>query len=127
MILYILFGVLTTLVNIVTYWFFAHPLKLPTLHSTVAAWALAVLFAYLTNRKWVFHSRAEGRKEILKEAISFYLCRLGTGVVDWGCMYVMVDVLHWNDMIVKTAVNVLVIILNYVASKLIVFRKRGGQ
>lgn len=127
MIFYILFGVLTTLVNTVSYWLFAHPLRLPTVPSAVMAWALAVLFAYLTNRKWVFHSRAEGKNEILKEGISFYLCRLGTGVVDWGCMYVMVDVLRWNDMIVKIAVNVLVIILNYAASKLIVFRKRGGQ
>ena len=93
--------------------------------STVIAWVLAVLFAYVTNRKWVFHSKAVTRQEIVREGISFYLCRLGTGVLDWLGMYVMVDVLHWNDLIVKIAVNIIVIILNYVASKLIVFRKKA--
>lgn len=125
MIPYLIFGVLTTLVNIAVYWLCAHPLGLPTVPSTVIAWVLAVLFAYVTNRKWVFHSQANTRQEVIKEGVSFYLCRLATGVVDWVCMYVMVDVLHWNDLIVKIAVNVIVIILNYVASKLIVFRKKG--
>lgn len=127
MILYIIFGVLTTLVNIVTYWLLAHPLMLPTVPSTVIAWALAVLFAYVTNRRWVFHSEASTKREILREGVSFYLCRLGTGILDWLGMYVMVDVLHWDDLIVKTALNAVVIILNYVASKLIVFRNRGKK
>lgn len=125
MIPYLIFGVLTTVVNIASYWLLAHPLGLPTVPSTVIAWVLAVLFAYVTNRKWVFHSEAKTRQEIIKEGVSFYLCRLGTGILDWAGMYLMVDVLHWNDLIVKIALNVVVIILNYVASKLIVFRKRG--
>ncbi len=125
MIPYMIFGVLTTLVNIAAYWLLAHPLGLPTVPSTVIAWVLAVLFAYVTNRKWVFHSEAKTRNEIIKEGVSFYLCRLGTGVLDWLGMYVMVDVLHWNDLIVKIAVNIVVIVLNYVASKLIVFRKKA--
>ena len=124
MIPYMIFGVLTTLVNIAAYWLLAHPLGLPTVPSTVIAWGLAVLFAYVTNRTWVFHSEAKTRNEIIKEGVSFYLCRLGTGVLDWLGMYVMVDVLHWNDLIVKIAVNIVVIVLNYVASKLIVFRKK---
>ena len=125
MIPYAIFGVLTTLVNIAAYWLCAHPLGIPTVPSTVIAWVLAVLFAYVTNRKWVFHSKAVTRQEIVREGISFYLCRLGTGVLDWLGMYVMVDVLHWNDLIVKIAVNIVVIILNSVASKLIVFRKKA--
>lgn len=125
MIPYLIFGVLTTLVNIAAYWLLAHPLGLSTVPSTVIAWVLAVLFAYVTNRKWVFHSEAKTRNEIIKEGVSFYLCRLGTGVLDWLGMYVMVDVLHWNDLIVKIAVNIVVIVLNYVASKLIVFRKKA--
>ena len=127
MILYIIFGALTTLVNIAAYWLFAHPLMLPTVPSSVIAWVLAVLFAYLTNRKWVFQSEAVTGREILREGVSFYLCRLGTGILDWVCMFIMVDRLCWNDMIVKIAVNILVIILNYVASKLIVFKKSGKE
>lgn len=122
--LYGIFGVLTTVVNIVTYWVAAHPLGLSVMVSTVIAWIVAVLFAYVTNRTWVFHSQAEGTKEIVQEIVSFFTCRLATGVVDWVCMFIFVDLLHFNDVIIKAAANVLVIILNYVASKLVIFKKR---
>ncbi len=124
MIPYAVFGVLTTLVNIAAYWALAHPLGMAAVPSDVIAWALAVLFAYVTNRKWVFHSEAATGREILKEGASFYLCRLATGALDWGSIFLLVDVLHWNDMIVKIAVNIVVILLNYAASRVIVFRKR---
>ena len=62
---YLFFGVCTTLVNIIVYWLMAYPLKFPTIFSTVVAWVVSVLFAYVTNRKWVFHSSANGAKEIL--------------------------------------------------------------
>ena len=122
--LYGIFGVLTTVVNIVTYWVAAHPLGLSVMVSTVIAWIAAVLFAYVTNRKWVFHSQAEGTKEIVQEIVSFFACRLATGVVDWACMFIFVDLLHFNDVIIKAAANVLVIILNYVASKLVIFKHK---
>ena len=66
---YLVFGVLTTIVNIVAYWVCAHPLHLGIMVSTVIAWVLSVLFAYVTNRKWVFHSEASGAGEILREII----------------------------------------------------------
>ncbi len=122
---YAIFGVLTTLVNVAAYWVAAHPLSLGTMASTVLAWILAVLFAYVTNRKWVFHSEAKGAGAIVKEMISFFLCRLATGVVDWLCMFLFVETLHWNDVIIKFGANVLVIILNYVASKLVIFRHKS--
>ena len=90
--------------------------------STVVAWIIAVLFAYLTNRKWVFHSVAEGFKAIFKEFISFLSCRLATGVVDWVCMFIFVDILLLNDVVIKFIANILVIVLNYVASKLLIFK-----
>lgn len=125
-ILYAIFGVLTTLVNVVVYWLLAHPLGLGTMISTVVAWIAAVLFAYVTNRKWVFHSDAHTTKEIAKEIASFFACRLATGAVDWACMLVFVDILHFHDVLIKVLANILVIILNYVASKLIIFRKKKG-
>lgn len=121
---YLFFGVCTTLVNMAVYWLLAHPLGMGTMPSTVIAWILAVLFAYVTNRRWVFHSEATGRKEILREMTSFFGCRLATGVVDWLCMYIFVDLLGLNDVIIKFLANVLVIILNYAASKLLIFRKK---
>lgn len=123
LILYGIFGVLTTVVNIFSYWLLAHPLGLSTMPSTIIAWVLSVCFAYLTNRKWVFHSNASTMKEYLKEIVAFFSCRVATGVLDWVCMFVFVTLLSLNDVLIKTLANILVIILNYIASKLIVFKK----
>lgn len=123
-ILYGIFGVTTTLVNVAVYWFVAHPIGLPTLPSTIIAWIMAVFFAYITNRKWVFHSEAHTRDEIMKEVVSFFSCRIATGAVDWGCMLLFVDVFQFNDVVIKMGANIIVIILNYVASKLIIFKHK---
>ena len=124
MIAYLIFGVLTTVINIVVYWAAAHLLHIPTVPSTVIAWIAAVLGAYLTNRKWVFHSEASGKKEILQEVLRFFAARLATGIFDWVFMYVTVDRMGWNDVAMKVIANVVVIISNYVLSKLVVFRKK---
>ena len=126
LILYAFFGVLTTLVNIIVYWVCAHPLGLPVMASTIIAWVLAVLFAYATNRKWVFHSESSGRKAIVKEMILFFGARLATGVIDWASMFVFVDIIGMNDVLIKTLANILVIVVNYLASKLIIFKKKNG-
>lgn len=123
-ILYLFFGICTTLVNVSIYWITARLLNFGTMSSTLNAWFLAVLFAYFTNRKWVFHSEAKKRGAILMEIFSFFSCRLVTGFVDWLCMFVFVDVLAWNDMLIKAGANILVIVLNYAASKIIIFKKR---
>ncbi|MCQ2564121.1 MAG: GtrA family protein [Mogibacterium sp.] len=120
---YLVFGVLTTLVNIVVYWVTAHPLGIKTVPSSIIAWIAAVLFAYVTNRIWVFHSETSGRSGILREMFYFFSARLATGIIDWVFMYVTVDVLSFNDVYMKVIANVIVIILNYVASKLLIFRK----
>ena len=119
---YLFFGVCTTVVNIVVYWGCAHLLSLNVMASTVIAWILAVLFAYVTNRKWVFRSTAFSRKEVIREILGFFGCRLATGVMDWLCMFVFVELLKLNDVVIKVFANVLVIILNYAASKLIIFK-----
>lgn len=121
---YAIFGVLTTLVNVIVYWTSARLLGLGVMPSTVIAWILAVLFAYITNRKWVFHSTAVTAAEIRKEIISFFVCRLATGVLDWACMFIFVDLLRLYDVAIKVLANILVIILNYVASRLVIFKKK---
>lgn len=123
---YIFFGVCTTLVNVVLYWGLAHLLNIDTVVSTIVAWFAAVLFAYVTNRKWVFHSEANEKKEVVKEWFSFFSCRVITGIVDLIIMYIFVDILAMNDIIIKFISNVIVIVLNYLASKLLIFRKNGN-
>jgi len=121
---YLFFGVCTTAVNVIVYWVAAYPLGFSIMTSTVLAWVIAVLFAYITNRKWVFHSKFNNRKEIIREMMAFFTCRLTTGFIDWLCMWFFVDILEIYDVIIKFAANILVIGLNYLASKLVIFRKR---
>lgn len=120
---YIIFGVCTTLVNIIVFWIMAHRMGMSTLQSTIIAWITAVLFAYLTNRKWVFHSKAKDITSRCYEIMSFFLCRLATGVIDWLCMWIFVDILGINDIFMKAFTNILIIALNFIASKLIIFKK----
>ena len=125
--MYGIFGVLTTAVNIVSFWLLAHPFGIGTMTSTILAWILSVCFAYVTNRKWVFHSNAVGVKAIASEIVSFFACRVVSGIVDWVCMLVFVTVLSFHDVITKVLVNVVVIILNYISSKLIIFNQKDNS
>ena len=120
---YLFFGVLTTVVNYVSYLLLA-PFFGTTTIPTAIAWVLSVAFAYLTNRRWVFRSQAKGAAAILREAGSFVGARLSSGVIDVGIMWVFADRLGFNDKLVKLASNVFVVIFNYIASKLIIFRKK---
>ena len=124
-ILYLVFGVLTTVVNIVAYYLLDLNGLFNTVINTSIAWVVAVIFAYVTNKKWVFESRVKGFKDNFKEMMSFFGCRIATGLMDVGIMFVFVDLLGYDDMIIKIASNVLVVILNYVGSKLLVFRNKS--
>ena len=121
---YLFFGVCTTIVNIVAYYLFSEVICLSTASSTSLAWLLAVLFAFVTNKLWVFNSCTWNRKVVLRELVSFMLCRIATGILDLGIMIFTVDFLYWNGMLMKVLSNILVIILNYAASKLLIFRKQ---
>lgn len=121
--MYLIFGVLTTVVNIVSYFLLARILHIDTVVSTVIALILSILFAYITNKIFVFESKTNTAKELLKEIISFFGCRAFTGILDVAFMYITVDVFDLNDMIMKIISNIVVIIVNYIFSKLIIFKK----
>ena len=120
---YIFFGVCTTAVNLIVFFICARLIGLNTAWSTILAWFFAVLFAFITNKSLVFGSKSWERSLLLREMASFYLCRLTTGALDLVIMLVTVDVLGWNDMLMKFVSNLLVIVLNYIASKFIIFKK----
>ena len=124
-ILYLLFGGLTTLVNFATYAALAHLLPWPTVLSTAVAWFLSVLFAYITNKIWVFESRTNTLRALLRETLAFFACRVFSGVLDLLIMWVCVDLLFLNDLVIKILSNVLVVILNYLFSKLWIFKKQS--
>ena len=123
--LYLLFGVLTTIVNLITYYLLTLTILNPNnpLHLTIAniiAWFTCVLFAYITNRKYVFKSTNNSK---LKEIINFYKYRLFTLILEIIFMYILVNKLELNDKIIKPIVQIIIIILNYVFSKIFVFKK----
>ena len=119
LVLYVFFGTLTFLVNVIVYFVFENVLGVNYLVSNVIAWFFSVLFAYVTNRIWVFESKSPS---ILKEMSLFFGGRIFSGVVDTALMYLFIDVLFIGDTISKIVVQVIVVILNYIFSKLIVFK-----
>lgn len=121
---YLFFGGLTTLLNIVVYLGLARGLELPYLAANVTAWVVSVLFAYAANRVCVFASRQRGWGNILKECSAFMGCRLLSGGVDTAIMYLMIDRLGLDDLAVKVFANLVVIIMNYVISRDLIFKDR---
>lgn len=123
---YLIFGVLTTLISLATYYALTFTVlnadkALELQIANVVSWIASVTFAYFTNRSFVFESK---EKLSLKEAFSFYMSRVSTLLLDMGLMYLLVTVLSFNDKLVKIIVQVVVIVLNYVLSKFIVFKKK---
>ncbi|MDD4706493.1 MAG: GtrA family protein [Bacilli bacterium] len=124
-ILYLVFGVLTTLINIIVYALSTRLLEIDVYTSNVIAWVLSVLFAYITNRKYVFNSKATELNKKIKELLSFYSCRLLTFGIDMLLMFILIDLISINDMISKIIVNIIIIILNYILSKFLVFKNNN--
>lgn len=121
-ILYLFFGVCTTLINIVCYALLYDMLRMSNFISTVIAWFVAVVFAFLTNKIFVFESKSPTLDAWFHEMISFFGCRFLTGILDVAIMVVAVDWLHWNGVLWKLISNVIVTVLNYVASKCLIFK-----
>ena len=120
---YLFFGVLTTLVNYMIYLPCLYWLNLSAAVSNVFSWIVAVTFAYLTNKPFVFGSHDWSKETVLPELGKFLSCRIGSGVLETGILFVTVDLLGWNGLVWKLFTQVLVIVLNYVGSKLLVFKK----
>ena len=120
---YAFFGVCTTLINWLVYFLFYRILQVSNVPSTIIAWGIAVAFAFVTNKLLVFNSKSFSSKTLLYESLTFVAARLATGVLDVLIMYIAVDVLTGNAMVWKLLSNIIVIVLNYILSKLMVFRK----
>ena len=121
--LYLIFGVLTTVINMEVYYILFAGLLLPNLVSNAIAWLAAVAFAFITNKIWVFKSKSFEFSKLAVELSGFITARLFTGFLDTAIMFVGVDVLKRNWIIAKIVSSVVVVILNYIFSKLFVFRK----
>ena len=123
-VVYLVFGVLTTVVNYIIYLPCYNELGLSGSVSNAIAWVGAVAFAYLTNKPLVFQSHDWSAKTVLPELTKFVGCRLGSGVLETAVIFLTVDWLGWNGNVMKLLTSVLVVVLNYIGSKLLVFRKK---
>lgn len=121
---YLFFGVLTTVVNYLIYLSVYNYLDFSAAVSNMIAWVGAVAFAYLTNKPFVFRSHDWSAKVVFPELTKFISCRLASGVLETAILFVTVDCLRWNGNIWKLITQVLVVIFNYMGSKLLVFRKK---
>jgi len=124
---YLIFGILSTIINLLTYYILIltilnpnNPFELQI--SNVIAWITSVTFAYITNKKYVFNSN---ETNIKNEIIKFFSSRLTTLFIDMGLMLIFVTILKLNDKIIKLIIAIIIIILNYILSKLFVFKKRN--
>lgn len=121
---YLVFGVLTTVVNYAVYLPAYNLLGLSASVSNCVAWVVAVAFAYLTNKPFVFKSHDWSKATVIPELTKFVSCRIASGAMETVILLVTVDILGWNGNIWKLLTQVMVVVLNYVFSKLIVFRKK---
>lgn len=122
--LYLFFGGVTTLVSFLAFWLFEGPLGLDALLANLISWVLAVAVAYITNRIWVFAEHANGARAISLEILSFYLSRVATFLIEEAILLIFVTWLALPALPVKIAASILVVLLNYVFSKIFVFRKK---
>lgn len=126
-ILYVFFGGLTTLVNWASYWLLTDLLQVQYMAAAFWAQIISILFAYVTNRTWVFDSQVRGAKGIAVEMAKFFGARGISLLLDMACMFIGVDLLRMNDKVTKVVSSVAVIVANYIFSKLFVFRDRKEE
>ena len=121
---YLFFGVCTTIVNYLIYIPCYNFLEMSATVSNMIAWVVAVAFAYLTNKPFVFKSNDWSAKTVVPELTKFVGCRVGSGAAETLILLLAVDLLGWNGNIWKLITQIMVVVLNYIGSKLLVFRKK---
>lgn len=120
---YLIFGVLTTLVNFLVYYLLYNLLFCTAALCNAFAWIVAVLFAFLTNKPFVFKSYDWSCKVVLSELFRFVSCRMVSGLLETAAIWLFVDIICWNGNLIKIFVSLIVILLNYIFSKWVVFYK----
>lgn len=118
---YIFWGVVTTVINLAAYRIFYNVAHLDYFVSNILAWIVTVIAAYLSNRKYVFHSKAKGAREITVEALKFAASRLASLVMEIALLYAGKDLLGLDEDLTKYIATFLVIVLNYFLGKFLVF------
>lgn len=121
-ILYVIFGILTTIVNLIAYYLFSNIININYLISNAIAWIISVVFAYITNKFFVFNSSDINKDVIIEEFIKFMNCRLISGLSEVVLLFLFVDLLLMNDIVGKLIIGILVAVINFIFSKVFIFK-----
>ena len=119
--LYLFFGGLSFILSMLLYYIFSEIFAMNVLIANIVSWVIVVAFCFVTNKTYVFEDKSE--KTIIAQLLSFYIGRLVTLGIEELILFVFITLLSFNNMIVKIIAQIIVIILNYIFSKLIVFKK----
>lgn len=117
---YLVFGGISTIINIIVF-ALLEKIGFSTLISNLMAWIISLIFAYFTNKMCVFYSKAITKKDLLKEITSFFSFRIITLIIDEVYMYITIDAMHFNSLLMKIISNIIVVVLNFVFSKIFIF------
>lgn len=123
-ILYLIFGVLTTVINFIVFYYTNSILIINELIANVIAWIIAVIFAFITNKYIVFESKNNETKLFFKEMLSFFSSRLFTLLLEEAILFIFITIAKFDANIIKLIAQVLVIIFNYILSKFFVFNNK---
>lgn len=121
--IYLFFGGLATVVNIVSFALAFQAFDLSWPISNAISWICSVLFAFVTNKLWVFQSKTEGVRALVWEFSKFIFYRVLSFGMDMACMWLFIDMLHTGNLIAKVITQIIVVVANYVFSKLFIFKK----
>ena len=125
--LYLFFGALAYAVSMTSYWALNIRLGIDALIANVLSWVITVSFAFVTNKTWVFSAHADGANSLLRQLTSFFGGRVVTLLIEEAILAVFITWLGLNSMLVKAAAQLIVIVLNYIISKVFVFRHRKSK
>ena len=121
---YLIFGVLTTVIDYAISNFLFYIVHMASIPAQTIAWIAAVLFAFVTNKWWVFNSRSLNPMEVWREFVSFVLCRVATFLFNLAALFILGDLMGMEFFICKLAISVVVVVLNYIFSKILIFSEK---
>lgn len=119
---YLFWGVCTTVINIGVYYLCYFVFHIGNISSNMLAWIMAIVFAFITNKLFVFERLSLRFYVVIREFLYFSICRISTGIIDMLMMYLTIDVMCFDALICKIWINIFIVVMNYIASRYFIFK-----
>lgn len=119
---YLFFGICTTIINIAVYYLCYFVVHIGNISSNMLAWIMAIVFAFITNKLFVFERSSLRFYVVIREFLYFSICRISTGIIDMLMMYLTIDVMRFDALVCKIWINIFIVVMNYMASRYFIFK-----